>query len=439
MCIALRRAPPLPANLRPLPWAPSHPGRPGIPPCPPAPRQDIFVRASSSRHHFWLKGRTYGGWSGNLIVRCESPLVTEVFLPAVDGAVTRLRHTPEQLRAAADEVLVEDPSARWWRPVPTTRWRGRPDGYRVPGPRRVVVRRIHAALPDAPVGRLAVLRALLIGMAASTVAPARAGEAARAWVIGRRVGDPRQVLATVAGTILAQTLINLFALSILAGIALSDAAITHARLASLAVALALPAGILTVLFAGPSALRRASGTRHHRLRRPVDWLSRQLDQARSGLAAFRTPATAAHATAAQLAAWTLQLGTCYALMLALHLTDRANLAAAATVLVAVNLTAILPVTPSNVGIFQAGCIAALTPFGVTASHALAYGILLQGVEVFCALMLGAPALVQEGAFRTIRHTSEPISQLGSPGTPARPQAGSSRGHDRRDSPQPTPD
>jgi phosphatidylinositol alpha-mannosyltransferase len=298
---------------------------------------------------------------------------------------------------------------------------------------------IQAALPDAPVGRLAVLRALLIGMAASTVAPARAGEAARAWVIGRRVGDPRQVLATVAGTILAQTLINLFALSILAGIALSDAAITHARLASLAVALALPAGILTVLFAGPSALRRASGTRHHRLRRPVDWLSRQLDQARSGLAAFRTPATAAHATAAQLAAWTLQLGTCYALMLALHLTERANLAAAATVLVAVNLTAILPVTPSNVGIFQAGCIAALTPFGVTATHALAYGILLQGVEVFCALMLGAPALVQEGVFRTIRHTSEPISQLGSPGTPARPQAGSSRGHDRRDSPQPTPD
>lgn len=273
---------------------------------------------------------------------------------------------------------------------------------------------VRAALPDAPVGRLAVLRALLIGMATSTVAPARAGEAARLWVIARRVGDPRQVLATVAGTILAQTLINLFALSILAGIALSDTAITHASLASLAIAIALPAGVLTVLFAGPSALRHASRSRYRPLHHPAEWLRRQLVQARSGLAAFRTPAAAAHATAAQLTAWTLQLGTCYALMLALHLTGRANLAAAATVLVAVNLTAILPVTPSNVGIFQAACIAALTPFGVTASHALAYGILLQGIEVFCALVLGAPALVQEGVFKTVLRRPEPTSQPGSP-------------------------
>jgi hypothetical protein len=71
-------------------------------------------------------------------------------------------------------------------------------------------------------------------------------------------------------------------------------------------------------------------------------------------------------------------------------------AAAAAVLVAVNLTAILPVTPSNVGVFQAACIAALAPFGVAASRRLAYGILLQSVEVFCALSLGVPALLREG-------------------------------------------
>lgn len=96
-----------------------------------------------------------------------------------------------------------------------------------------------------------------------------------------------------------------------------------------------------------------------------------------------------------------------------HRRPACRLDAAATVLVAVNLTAILPVTPSNVGIFQAACIAALTPFGVTASHALAYGILLQGIEVFCALVLGAPALVQEGVSWTALRSPERTSQPGS--------------------------
>ena len=37
-------------------------------------------------------------------------LVTEVFLPAVDGVVTRLRHTLEQMQAAGDEILVVAPA-----------------------------------------------------------------------------------------------------------------------------------------------------------------------------------------------------------------------------------------------------------------------------------------------------------------------------------------
>jgi len=46
--------------------------------------------------------------------RIDSPmriaLVTEVFLPAVDGVVTRLRHTLEQLQEAGDEILVVAPA-----------------------------------------------------------------------------------------------------------------------------------------------------------------------------------------------------------------------------------------------------------------------------------------------------------------------------------------
>lgn len=51
---------------------------------------------------------------------------------------------------------------------------------------------------------------------------------------------------------------------------------------------------------------------------------------------------------------------------------------------------------SNVGVFQAACIATLAPFGVVVSRGLAYGLLLQGIEVLCALSLGVPALLREG-------------------------------------------
>lgn len=68
-----------------------------------------------------------------------------------------------------------------------------------------------------------------------------------------------------------------------------------------------------------------------------------------------------------------------------------------------NVSAIVPVTPSNVGVFQAACIAVLAPFGVSASRGLAYGLILQAVEVFTVLALGIPALVHEGlSFRAVR-------------------------------------
>src|ERR1700761_1422907 len=59
---------------------------------------------------------------------------------------------------------------------------------------------IHAALPGGRVGRAAATRALLIGMVGSAVAPGRLGEAARAWLVARRAGRVRDVLATVVGT-----------------------------------------------------------------------------------------------------------------------------------------------------------------------------------------------------------------------------------------------
>ena len=62
-----------------------------------------------------------------------------------------------------------------------------------------------------------------------------------------------------------------------------------------------------------------------------------------------------------------------------------------------NVTAVVPATPSNIGVFQLAVISVLSGgFGVAASDALAYGVILQAIEIATAVGLGLPALVREG-------------------------------------------
>ncbi len=255
---------------------------------------------------------------------------------------------------------------------------------------------VRAALPGAAVSRLAVTRALLIGMATSSVTPGRVGEVLRAWVLARRLGSTGDYLALVAGTLVVQTLLNVTALTILSVIAVAGGTGSHSVLAISAGSVLLPIGLVGLLLVAPAALARASRSGSVPLRRLVDWLAAQTARARIGLTVLRRPGRFAHAALAQLTAWGLQLGVCYTTLLAVNLHPHAPVAAAAAVLVAVNITAIIPVTPSNIAVFQAACIAVLAGFGVNAEQALAYGLILQGVEIAVALSMGGPSLIREG-------------------------------------------
>jgi phosphatidyl-myo-inositol alpha-mannosyltransferase len=117
---------------------------------------------------------------------------------------------------------------------------------------------------------------------------------------------------------------------------------------------------------------------------------------RSGLQVFRRPRLGGWAALMQLSAWAIQWLACYLLLVALGLDERAGLGAAAAVLFAVNVTAALPATPANLGVFQAACVAVLSAYGVGKTDALAYGIILQAVEIATAVAMGMPALVREG-------------------------------------------
>ena len=215
-------------------------------------------------------------------------------------------------------------------------------------------------------------------------------------MVARRLGDPSRNVALVLGTVVSQTLINLLALAILAAVTLLGAAISGARAEAIIGVVAVPAVIVAIVLLGPRALHRASLSKVGWLRRAAGWIGHQLAHFRLGLVVFKRPRAAVHAVGTQLAAWALQLFACYAVILSLGLQHQANLVAAAAVLLAVNVTAVIPVTPSNVGVFQAACIAVLAPFGVSAAQGLAYGLILQAVEIVAAVGMGVPALLREG-------------------------------------------
>jgi phosphatidylinositol alpha-mannosyltransferase len=259
----------------------------------------------------------------------------------------------------------------------------------------------HAILRAAPgaahARRIDAMQGTFIGVLMSATLPARLGEPSRALIVARRLGRARETLPVVLGTIVSQTLLNLVALAILGAIMFSSANLFnghHQALLAIAVA---PAAALVAIMLAPAIVPAAAVSRFARVAALVARVREALVKVRGGLRVFRRPRLAAQAAGGQLLAWGLQLVSCYFLLMALGLDHRAGVAGAAAVLFAVNVTAVIPATPSNLGVFQAACVAVLSgAFHVSVPDALAFGIILQVVEVLTAVLMGMPALLKEG-------------------------------------------
>jgi len=258
---------------------------------------------------------------------------------------------------------------------------------------------LRSALASARISRLVAVRATMIGVMVSATLPGRLGEPARVFVVARRAGDTRNCIGLVTGTVFAQTLLNVATMGALASLLVASVALFRDSAWAIVLAAALPIVVIAVVLAGPGLLERAARSRTTILGRAAAFVRREIEQTRKGLRVFSRPRDAVHAVAAQLAAWSLQLLGCYALLGAFGIATHARLGAAAAVLVATNIAAVVPLTPGNVGVFQAACVAVLAAYGVDAGRALAYGILLQLLEVATAIALGVPALLAEGLRR----------------------------------------
>ncbi len=256
---------------------------------------------------------------------------------------------------------------------------------------------LRAALPDQLLGWAPIVRATMIGVMASAVFPGRLGEPARVVVLSRRLQGPAtRTIPIVAGTVFSQTLINLVALGILAAVTFSSVPLLQGHASALEAVVAAPVFVALFVLGVPPLLRLAQRSRSARVRTGAIAFAGLLRLGRQGLVAFAKPRYGVPAVSAQLLAWILQWGSCYMVILALGLNPQATPVTAAAILLVVNVSAVLPATPSNVGVFQAACLVVLAAYGVGAGQGLAYGIILQAIELLTALSLGVPALLREG-------------------------------------------
>ena len=284
-----------------------------------------------------------------------------------------------------------------------------------------------AALPTARPRLADAMQGTAIGVLMSATLPARLGEPSRALIVARRLGRPREYLPAVLGTLVAQTLLNVVALVILGAVMFATVGLFAGRQQALVWYAVAPFAVLCAVLVAPGLLRSGLPSRSMRVHRRLAQARAAAARVRTGLAVFRRPRLGAGATIMQLGAWALQWLSCYVLLVALGLEHHADLGAAAAVLFAVNVSAVLPLTPSNLGVFQAACVAVLAgAYGIRVADALGYGIILQAVEIATAVIMGAPALVKEGvSWREVRLRtlhSTPVQLTGLPRTPREAEA-----------------
>jgi phosphatidylinositol alpha-mannosyltransferase len=252
----------------------------------------------------------------------------------------------------------------------------------------------HAALRAALPGgtRFAhAMRGLFIGVLVSSTMPANLGEPSRIFVVARRRPEPWQAVPVVAGTVISQSILNVAAVVALGVATIGSVDALHPYRALLLAGVGLVAVLVALVIGFPGWLNRPQRGRRARK------VGQFVFSVRKGLSVLARPSVAAVTVGGQASAWLVQVLSVYVLLIGMHLEPRTGLVAAAAVVFAVNVTMLFPLTPGDLGVFQAAVAAVLhSGWGVSYSRGVAFGVVLQAIEVATAVLLGGPALVAEG-------------------------------------------
>ena len=223
------------------------------------------------------------------------------------------------------------------------------------------------ALSDVnPVPFWPLLRYAVAAAVGSILAPARAGEAFRVWILQRRHAVPLSVTLTVAGL---EKLGDVGSLVVLAA---PLPWLVPELSSAVRPWLLLLSGLPVVAFLAVALVRR------HPLWSKLAFFV--------GLRIFDRAAPIAIALACVCLAWLFDLASVELVLYAVGV--KPALAAGLLVLLFTNLAITVPITPGNVGAHELGSALALRMLGVQAESATAFALLYHGLHTIPVLLAG---------------------------------------------------
>jgi uncharacterized membrane protein YbhN (UPF0104 family) len=267
-----------------------------------------------------------------------------------------------------------------------------------------------------------LLSPLMVGFLFNTVLAARLGEVVKVLLVRRRLTRRGEEVSATAllGTVVAENLVGTIAWVVLViGIGVFLPLPMYAWIASLALG---AAALVVVSVATFTATGRqlppwlSSGSVTARIGRAA---SRLWGAVRESHLALRRPRQVAIVGGASFATWLGQWAGIYCTLWAFGL-ERVGWGGAGLLLVTITLAQAFPLLPGNLVVFQAAAVLPLTAtYGVSATQAIAFSVVLQFTEIVVGVLFGLICLMYEGvSFGQLRRQAEAEASQGAMGAAA---------------------
>lgn len=224
--------------------------------------------------------------------------------------------------------------------------------------------------PRYAVSTARLFRYTIVAYAGSVIAPARAGELARLWLLKERDGVP---IADAAAAAVAHKLVDGLAMFVIAApipLCLPDLPAWVGRTIGIGALIAI--AVFGALYV---AVGRIGGEGR------TSWLARFI----AGMHVLRSPRRLWLVLAAQLVAWAADLGMIACVLAAVGID--LPLPAGLLILFTLNVTLVVP-TPGHLGALEVGVFAATRLLGVPDERALAFALLYHACLIVPILVAG---------------------------------------------------
>ncbi len=223
--------------------------------------------------------------------------------------------------------------------------------------------------PRYDVPTLRLVRYTIVAFAASVLAPARAGELLRVWMLKHRDGVPTADVAAVAIT--EKLLDGVTMLILVAPLPwlLPDLASWVTNSIMILAALALVAFIGLYIAVG-------------RIKDPTSWFARFI----AGMEILRSPRRLLAALASLLVVWVADLLMIWLVSHAVGI--EVSLGASLLILFTLNLAITAPSTPAGVGALEVGVLAATRLLHIPDEPALAFALLYHAIQIVPLIVVG---------------------------------------------------